>query len=71
MKNIKELRDELIKSFDALSEGKLKTKEAKEITNMAGKIIMSAKTQLDYNKSLNRQSYIEFLEVEEIKPNKK
>jgi hypothetical protein len=60
--NIKQLRDELVGSFEDLKSGKLKNKDAKEITNMAGKIIQSAKTELDYNKYLNNGKKIEFLE---------
>ena len=65
MKNIKDLRDELIESFGELKSGKLKTKDAKELTNMAGKIIHSAKTELDYNKHIGSKRKIEFLDVEE------
>lgn len=64
MENIKDLRDSLISSFEDLKSGKLKAKEAKEITNMAGKIILSAKTQMDYNKNLKQNRTIAFLEAE-------
>ena len=62
--NIKDLRDSLIESFGELKEGKLKPKEAKEQTNMAGKIIMSAKVELDYNKFMKTERVIDFLDVE-------
>ena len=61
--NIKDLRDSLIDSFEQLKTGKLKTKEAKEQTNMAGKIIMSAKVELDYNKYMKVEKPIDFLDV--------
>lgn len=61
--NIKDLRDSLLESFEALKEGKLKTKEAKEITNMSGKIILSAKVELDYNKFMKLGRKIDFLDV--------
>ena len=61
--NIKELRDEMIKSFNDLKSGKIKAKDAKELTNISGKILMSAKIELDYNKYLDRKEIIEFLEV--------
>ena len=67
MKNIKELRDELLISLEKLMEGKLKAKDAKEITNMSGKIIMSAKVELDYNKFLNLKRDINFLNVQDEK----
>ena len=61
--NIKDLRDSLLESFEALKEGKLKTKEAKEITNMSGKIILSAKVELDYNKFMKLGRKIDLLDV--------
>jgi hypothetical protein len=63
--NVKNLRDSLIESFEQLKSGKLKPKEAKELTNMAGKIILSAKTELDYNKYMKQDRKIDFLDVEE------
>ncbi|MCZ2339243.1 MAG: hypothetical protein LC127_13840 [Chitinophagales bacterium] len=63
MNNVKELRDELINSFNDLKSGKIKAKDAKELTNISGKILMSAKIELDYNKYLDRKEVIDFLEV--------
>lgn len=63
--NIKDLRDSLLESFDQLKKGNLKTKEAKELTNMSGKIILSAKVELDYNKFMKLERKIDFLDVEE------
>lgn len=67
MKNIKDLREELIDLFDLLKEGKIKTRDAKEIINCSGKIILSAKTELDYNKYVGKKQVIGFLEVDEDK----
>lgn len=64
MKNIKDLRSELIDLFDMLKEGKIKTRDAKEIINCSGKIILSAKTELDYNKYIGKKVEIGFLEVD-------
>lgn len=63
--NIKDLRESLVESFEQLKTGKLKPKEAKELTNMAGKIIISAKTELDYNKYIKSERKIDFLDVKE------
>jgi hypothetical protein len=63
MKNIKDLRDSLLDSFEDLKSGKLRTKDAKEITNMSGKIILSAKVELDYNKFMKLDRKIDFLDV--------
>lgn len=65
MKNIKDLRDELLSSFEALKSGKLKTKDAKELTNLSGKIILSAKVELDYNKFMKLDRKIDFLNVKD------
>ena len=64
MDNIKQLRDDLLQSFQELRARRLDPKEAKEITNMAGKIIMSSKVELDYNKYMDNNRVIDFLEVE-------
>lgn len=63
--NIKDLRDSLVESFGELKQGKLKSKDAKELTNLAGKIIMSAKTELDYNKYMKKEKTIDFFETDE------
>ena len=63
--NIKDLRDSLVESFGELKAGKLKNKDAKEITNLAGKIIMTAKTELDYNKYMKNERVIDFFETNE------
>jgi hypothetical protein len=63
--NIKDLRDSLLESLEQLKTGKLKVKDAKEITNISGKIILSAKVELDYNKFLKLERKIDFLDVEE------
>jgi|TARA_R110000751_G_scaffold16055_4_gene51286 hypothetical protein len=49
MKNVNELRDELGETFDGLVSGSVHPKVAKEIANVAGKMINSAKVQLDYH----------------------
>lgn len=62
--NIQTLRESLIESFADLKSAKLAPKEAKELTNLAGKIILSAKTELDYNKFTNNNKKIDFLETD-------
>jgi hypothetical protein len=65
MKDIKSLRNELVDVFAELRARNLTTKEAKELINCAGKIIMSAKTELDYNKFMKNGKQIDFLESDE------
>ena len=57
MKNIKDLRDDLIDCLNKLKSGEIGIREAKEHANVAGKIMTSAKLQMEYNaftKSVNR-----------------
>jgi len=47
--NVESLRNNLSDVFDALRDKDIAHKEAKEISNLAGKMITSAKVQLDYH----------------------
>jgi|5B_taG_2_1085324.scaffolds.fasta_scaffold13939_2 ElaB/YqjD/DUF883 family membrane-anchored ribosome-binding protein len=47
--NVESLRNNLSEVFDSLRDGDIAHKEAKEISNLAGKMINSAKVQLDYH----------------------
>ena len=48
MKTVTTLRDELAEVFDQLKSGAIKPKDAGELANVAGKMINSAKVQLEY-----------------------
>lgn len=48
MKNIEELREELSQVFHGLKNGTIKPNEAAELSNVAGKMINSAKVQIEY-----------------------
>lgn len=48
MKTVTTLRDELAEVFDQLKSGTIKPKDAGELANVAGKMINSAKVQLEY-----------------------
>lgn len=61
MKNINEVRDELSKVFEELKSGQLKSADAKELNNCAGKIINSLKVELEYSALRKEQPNIEFL----------
>ena len=62
MNNIKELREELVTIFDELKEDNIDYKKAKEITNIAGKIIQSTKVEIDYAKLNRTKKKIDFLD---------
>lgn len=48
MKNCDELRAELALTFEKLEAGEIKPGEAAELANLAGKMIGSAKVQVEY-----------------------
>lgn len=61
MKNLFDLRSELIKVFDNLSNNSLELAKAKEFNNAAGKIISTIRCQLEYSKLRNEQPNIPFV----------
>ena len=48
MENAVKLRSELSKVFNDLKAGSIKSKDAAELANLAGKMISSAKIQVEY-----------------------
>ena len=68
MKNATELRNELAKVFDALRAGTIKPSEAAELANLAGKMINSAKVQVEYHAMRGDIPHITFLHSEDQAP---
>lgn len=62
MKNVDELRDELAQTFAQLKAGAIKPSEAAELANLAGKMIASAKVQVEYFALRKESPRIAFLE---------
>ena len=62
MNNCDELRKELAKTFAQLKAGEIKTSEAAELANLAGKMIGSAKVQVEYYALRKEAPTIEFLQ---------
>lgn len=62
MKTVTQLRNELAEVFDQLNAGVIKPKEAGELANVAGKMINSAKVQLEYYALRKETPTIEFLQ---------
>lgn len=60
-KNITELRNELLESFDAIKKDPRRLAQAGELANTAGKIIASVKMQLEYSLLLNQEPDIPFM----------
>lgn len=63
MKNAEELRDELAQTFAQLKAGAIKPSEAAELANLAGKMIASAKVQVEYFALRKESPRIKFLEA--------
>jgi hypothetical protein len=62
VKNAEELRAELAQTFAQLKAGEIKPSEAAELANLAGKMIGSAKVQVEYYALRKEQPRIEWLE---------
>jgi hypothetical protein len=61
MKNASELRAELASVFAELRQGGVETKVASELANIAGKMIASAKAQVEYYALVGDKPSIAFL----------
>lgn len=62
MNNAEELRAELAQTFAQLKAGEIKPGEAAELANLAGKMIASAKVQVEYYALRKEAPAIAFLE---------
>jgi len=62
MKNAEQVRDRLSQIFDSLESGEIDAKKASEFANLAGKMINSAKVQVEYYALKKEQPNINFLE---------
>jgi hypothetical protein len=62
MRNISELRNELLDNFTNLKTGKLGVQEANAMTNTSGKILASVNTELKYAQLNGKPPKIKFLE---------
>jgi len=63
MKNVSELRDHLSQVFAELRSGTINAKDAAELANIAGKLINSAKVQIEYHALRKDQPSIPFLDA--------
>ena len=59
--NVTKLRNDLVKVYEDLRSKKIGISEASEAANVAGKIISTAKVQLEYNKYCGSKDAIKFL----------
>jgi len=59
--NATELREDLLKVYEGLRNGTMNRRAAVEVNNTAGKIIASAKIQLEYSRLRKETPEIPFL----------
>lgn len=64
------MRNDLAEVYTGVRCGKLGNDEAKTASNVAGKIIATAKTQMEYNKMVQSKERIPFLETSVVKDEK-
>jgi len=62
MKNVDQVRDRLSTIFDQLESGEIDAKKAAEFANLAGKMINSAKVQVEYYALKKEVPSISFLD---------
>ena len=67
-KNITELRNELLESFDRVKKDPKRLAQAGELANTAGKIIASVKMQMEYSMMRNEEPDIPFIGLTSGKP---
>jgi hypothetical protein len=60
-KNITDLRNDLLESFEQVKKDPRRLAQAGELANTAGKIIQSLKVQLEYSILLNEEPNIPFM----------
>lgn len=63
MKNTKELRDELVKVFQGVSDGTIETSTGKTLVATSNAMLKSAQLELEQNKLLGKKKNIKFLET--------
>ena len=68
MDNATKLRAELANIFSGLKAGTIKPGEAAEFANLAGKMVNSAKIQVEYYALRKESPYIEFLHSQDCEP---
>ena len=71
MKNVEELRTLFAEVFTGLQNGTIKHKDASELANLAGKMINSAKVQVEYYALRKEAPVIPFLGAATTKTNGK
>ena len=61
MKNIADLRDDLVNIFDGLKDNTMLPEKAAQLTNCAGKIIGSLRVEMEYSDLRQERPEIDFM----------
>lgn len=64
MKNVKELRDELVKVFYDVKEGRCEVSSGKTLVATSNAMLKSAQLELEHSKLVGKKKIIKFLETE-------
>lgn len=64
MKNVKELRNELVKVFNQVKDGSMDTSQGKTLVATSNAMLKSAQLELEHSKLCGIKKEIEFLKTE-------
>lgn len=64
MKNVKELRDELVSVFNAVKKGEMDVGQGKTLVATSNAMLKSAQLELEHSKLVGKTKTIKFLETE-------
>lgn len=64
MKNVKELRNELVKVFEAVKNGSMEVGQGKTLVATSNAMLKSAQLELEHSKLIGKTKSIEFLATE-------
>lgn len=64
MRNVKELRDELVTVFSLVKEGKMDVGQGKTLVATSNAMLKSAQLELEHSKLIGKTKVIKFLETE-------
>jgi len=65
IKNIEDVRNEMIETYDDLKCAKIGMQDAKVRATLTGRMISSAKVQMEYNKMTGNDKPIKFLKCDD------
>lgn len=64
MRNVKELRDELVNVFHAVKQGNMEVGQGKTLVATSNAMLKSAQLELEHSKLIGSNKKIKFLETE-------